>query len=58
LLIIIIIDVFLISLVEECDKEENVLVTWAADTSVGKGDYKTFRPMSRIRSVTARPAPQ
>ena len=42
-------------LLEECDKEENVAVTGAAVTSCLKEDSKTFRPMSRIRQVTARP---
>jgi hypothetical protein len=45
-------------LLEECDKEENIAVTGAATTSGLKEDCKTFCPVSRIRPVTAKPAPQ
>ena len=44
-------------LFEEWDKEK-VEVTVAAITSCSKEDRRTFCPMSRIRPVTARPAPQ
>jgi len=44
-------------LLEECDKEENVAVNGAVVTSCLKEDCKMFCPMSRIRPVTARPAP-
>jgi len=45
-------------LLEECGKEENLAVTGAATAFCFKKDCKTFCPMSRIRPVTARPAPQ
>jgi hypothetical protein len=43
---------------KDCDKEENLEVSGAASTSVWKEDCKYFCPMSRIRPVIGRPAPQ
>jgi hypothetical protein len=45
-------------LLEECDKEENVAVTWAATVSCWKVICKKFCSMSRIRPVTATLAPK
>ena len=44
-------------LLEECCKEENVDVTGSATVFVGKKDCKILCPKSRVRPVTARPAP-
>ena len=38
--------------------EQNMAVTGLLLLPVSKADRKTFYPMSRIRPVTARPAPQ
>jgi len=46
------------SLLEECNKEENLEVTGAAATSCCKEDYKMSCPISHFRSVTVRPSPQ
>jgi len=43
---------------DKCDKAETVAVTGLLLHPVTKEDCKTFCPMSRIRPVTARPAPQ
>ena len=50
---------FLIVLLEEYDKEENLAVTGAVILPVQKYVYsKIFCPMSRVLPVTARPTPQ
>ena len=45
-------------LLEECKKDQNVALTGLLLLLVTKEHCKTFYPMSRIRPVTARPAPQ